>query len=318
MVISKTKLNKYLENSNINLRVKKKLGEGAYGTVFKGIWEGRDVAVKVEESKKSTSLKDEVEIYDQLHESKHTKEIYLGIPKKLFYHSNEKTYRILVLPLYGKNLADIVEDMPSGTLSPKTVAIIAKQVVSHLRYIHSTGIVNLDIKPENLMVKSEEGFEQALIYMVDFGMSRKYRDRKGNHIKNRKRDVIEGTIRYMGINTHLAEEASRRDDFQALAYTLIFLLKGRLPWQGLRDSNNKPFKSSEKREQILNYKKSVSTSELCLGLPSIFEYFLKYGNSLKFDEPPNYDRWEAKFFEFAKAEEGKEYLYYDMDWMHTS
>ena len=34
------------------------------------------------------------------------------------------------------------------------------------------------------------------------------------------------------MHAHLGRVASRRDDLESLAYTLIFLLEGRLPWQG--------------------------------------------------------------------------------------
>ena len=41
-----------------------------------------------------------------------------------------------------------------------------------------------------------------------------------------------GTVRYASVHAHLGRTASRRDDVESLAYTLLFLYKGRLPWQG--------------------------------------------------------------------------------------
>ena len=43
-----------------------------------------------------------------------------------------------------------------------------------------------------------------------------------------------GTIRYASVHAHLGRTPSRRDDLESLAYTLLFLLNGRLPWQGFQ------------------------------------------------------------------------------------
>lgn len=41
-----------------------------------------------------------------------------------------------------------------------------------------------------------------------------------------------GTVRYASVHAHLGRTGSRRDDLESLAYTLVFLVCGRLPWQG--------------------------------------------------------------------------------------
>ena len=39
------------------------------------------------------------------------------------------------------------------------------------------------------------------------------------------------------MHAHLGRTPSRRDDLESLAYTLLFLLNGRLPWQGFQGDN---------------------------------------------------------------------------------
>jgi serine/threonine protein kinase len=64
-------------------------------------------------------------------------------------------------------------------------------------------------------------------------LSVRWRDKHNEHVKYDQRpDDFRGTIRYASVHAHLGRTTSRRDDLESLAYTLSFLLNGRLPWQG--------------------------------------------------------------------------------------
>jgi hypothetical protein len=66
----------------------------------------------------------------------------------------------------------------------------------------------------------------------------------------------------------ITKEQSRRDDLEAIGYVLIYLLKGYLPWQGIK-ANNK----QEKYHKIMEKKMTTPVEVLCKGLPSIYKKF---------------------------------------------
>lgn len=97
-----------------------------------------------------------------------------------------------------------------------------------------------------------------------------------------------GTVRYASVHAHLGRTGSRRDDMESLAYTLIFLLKGRLPWQGYQ-GDNKGFLVCKK-------KMATSAEVLCRFVPHAFKNFMDAVINLKFDEEPKYGAM-AQLFE---------------------
>ena len=115
-------------------------------------------------------------------------------------------------------------------------------------------------------------------------MAKMFRDsRTGSHIPYRERKSLSGTARYMSINTHLGREQSRRDDLESIGHVMFYLLRGCLPWQGLKAASNK-----EKYERIGSKKQQTSISDLGAGLPQEFGRFLEYCRSLPFEADPDY------------------------------
>jgi len=96
-------------------------------------------------------------------------------------------------------------------------------------------------------------------------------------------------VRYASVHAHLGRTASRRDDLESLAYTLLFLLKGRLPWQGYQ-GDNKGFLVCKK-------KMATSAEALCRfsSVPPAFKTFMDAAINLKFDEEPKYGAMAALF-----------------------
>jgi serine/threonine protein kinase len=128
------------------------------------------------------------------------------------------------------------------------------------------------------------GKEANIVYIIDFGLAKKYRDHKTHvHIPYKENKNLTGTARYASINTHLGIEQCRRDDLESLGFVLMYFNRGALPWQGLRAATKK-----QKYQKISDRKVSTSINDLCKSHPPEFATYLRYCRSLKFDDRPDY------------------------------
>jgi len=121
------------------------------------------------------------------------------------------------------------------------------------------------------------------VYVIDFGLAKKYIGKDGKHIGYREGKSLTGTARYASINTHLGIEQSRRDDLESLGYVMLYHLRGSLPWQNMKASNKK-----EKYEKIMEKKLGTPIEILCKGFPNEFVTYLSYCRNLKFEDKPDY------------------------------
>ena len=142
---------------------------------------------------------------------------------------------ILVETLHGPNLRELLNFM-NGSFPIETVANVGIQLLSRLEVLHKIGILHLDIKPSNIVygnLSSINNCDQGNILLIDYGLSKNYIDKKGNHINQKKYQKFVGTLKYASLNILNSLTPSRRDDLESFLYVLIYLYKGSLPWESL-------------------------------------------------------------------------------------
>ena len=66
-----------------------------------------------------------------------------------------------------------------------------------------------------------------MLYVVDYGLAKRFYDpRTRTHIAYRNDKSLTGTARYASIHAHLGEELARRDDLEAVGFTMLYFFLG--------------------------------------------------------------------------------------------
>jgi hypothetical protein len=99
---------------------------------------------------------------------------------------------------------------------------------------------------------------------------------------------ITGTVRYSSINSHLGLTQSQRNDLELLAYAIVYLVKGRLPWQGIAVHPGQVHPGQVHHDKVLKLKQATTAKTLCKGLPQPFIKFIQHIRSLSFEDKPDY------------------------------
>lgn len=273
------------------LRVERKLGEGAYGDVLLVRDSNTEYfAAKIAStaSTAATLLQNEYKIYKHLGCcGKRTR----GLPKiHAFGYDPHHDYNVLVMNRLGASLRDVMK-MNDNSLPTYSVLRIASQVIRSLQYIHGCGVIHGDIKPRNILC-ARKCFGR--IYVVDFGLATFYREGRTNRLTEiTTGKTFQGTVDFASRHTHRGISLSRRDDLESLAFTLVFLMKGLLPWtqssedEYLMNEDMSPPKNIDHLD-ILAHKERIPIEELCQGLSPSIQSFMRYAYDLEFYDEPDY------------------------------
>ena len=162
----------------------------------------------------------------------------IGIPKIYYFGKvDNHPYNALIMDMLGPSLEKLF-NICGRKFSLKTVSMLADQMLSRLEFIHDTGYLHRDLKPDNFLMGMYAS--ERVVYTVDLGLGKSYMmttdDGQRKHIPYQDGKTLTGTARYASVNTHLGVEQSRRDDLESLGYIFMYFLRGRLPWQGIKVS----------------------------------------------------------------------------------
>ena len=213
---------------NGRYRITEKIGEGGFGTVYKGeqIATGREVALKVLHPRMA---RDPQVVQRFRREAQAT--CALRNPHTVTTYDFDQTpERILYLAmefLRGRSLQTVIQT--EGPLPPARVAHILEQVCQSLSEAHAQGIVHRDIKPENIVLENTPG-EPDYVKVLDFGIAKIVRGDAANQPALTAAGQTLGTLEYMSPEQLQGLQLDGRSDIYALGMMAYEMLTGRLPW----------------------------------------------------------------------------------------
>ena len=277
----------------------KKIGQGCFGAIYEAqlIGTNKFYAIKFEDMNQSQYMLENESYFLS----------YLNIPQIPKFKSFGYTgsYMVLIMELLGKSLDNILNEFPNKKLSLRCVCNIAYQLLTILELIHESSIIHRDIKPGNIAVGGGE--RSKYIYLLDFGLSAQYRDiNTKKHFPFNEGNKLIGNARYSSINSLKGGTQSRRDDLESLGYLLIYLLLGKLPWQGYVSHSK-----DDKYYKIKQIKEQTTPEQLCQGLPKQLADYIYYTRSLKYEDEPSYIYLKKLFLMMLNCDGLKFDFFYD-------
>jgi tRNA A-37 threonylcarbamoyl transferase component Bud32 len=222
----------YLGQSlNGRFRVESKIGEGGFGSVYRGVQlaTGRKVALKLlhPEMTKDENLvarfRREGLVLCNLRDA-HTITTYD------FDQTPDGTLYIAMELLEGKSLHQVFHD--EAPIEWRRMFKIQMEMCSSLAEAHAQGIVHRDLKPENVYLESRPG-NPEFVKILDFGIAKVMRgdgsvDPHAPQLTATGQTL--GTLEYMSPEQLMGKPLDGRSDVYALGVVAYELITGRLPF----------------------------------------------------------------------------------------
>jgi calcium-dependent protein kinase len=223
----------YFDKSNfINMKTKSifedyeirdKLGEGAYGCVFKAFHKKTKMVRAVKAIKRKhvdgISFNNEIEILKSVDHPNIIKLFECFYDNSYFYMIEEYCS--------GGDLYDYIKKQRN--FSEKKAASVINQLFSATNHLHSKKIVHRDLKPENI-VFIETLTNDIFIKIIDFGTS--------IYIKNEPLTQELGTIYYIAPEV-FKNNYNEKADIWSIGIILYTLLCGHPPFRGSKEEEIK-------------------------------------------------------------------------------
>lgn len=136
-----------------------------------------------------------------------------------------------IVPLLGHDGSSLIyeycpgvtleEALEHGPLRPRRAVKIVADVLRALQYAHDNGVIHLDVKPANILIKGERALLTDFGFAKDLGLT-----------AITSQDMMMGTPSYMAPEQFQGVRTDQRSDLYAAAAVLYHMLSGQPPYGG--------------------------------------------------------------------------------------
>lgn len=125
------------------------------------------------------------------------------------------------------------------------------------------------------------------MYLIDFGLAKRYRDvETGQHVIDKKDVDQPGNLSFCSVNQIRGHTPSRRDDIIQVIQTMIFMRDWKQEWV----TGGSNHRGRSQRQRIRNFKLRSTPEEMCGGpKTAMLAPLLKEAYSYRYDDEPRYD-----------------------------
>lgn len=237
--------------------LKKKIGEGGMGIVFTAVQRSmaREVALKILAPKYANREKfveqfiAEARAAGKLNHQNLIQVHDVGTENGIHYFSMEC--------VDGPTCLEMLR--AQGQLEPSEALEIVRQVAKGLEYAHDHRLIHQDIKPDNIMVGTNN-----VVKLADLGISKTFDEVAADAPQGNESKKIMGTPHYMAPEAAMGKKIDHRIDIYSLGATLWHLLTGKTVFHGITPTEVLKAHVTEELPNLTDLRPGISPSVVAL------------------------------------------------------